>query len=48
LKADECVRENNQRYAEAEAQAALKPKLPMSGFTSFVMSKVIEQGGNDD
>jgi ATP-dependent 26S proteasome regulatory subunit len=48
LKAVEGVRENKQRYAEAEAQAALKPKLPMAGWTSFMMSKVIEQGGNDN
>jgi hypothetical protein len=31
----EGVRENKQRYAEAEAQAMLKPKPSMSGITSF-------------
>src|SRR6266446_8194649 len=37
LKAVEGVRENKQRYAEAEAQAALKPKLPFSGFSSYMV-----------
>jgi hypothetical protein len=31
------LRENKQRYAEAEAQAALKPKLPFTGFTSYMV-----------
>jgi transitional endoplasmic reticulum ATPase len=36
LKAVEGVRENKQRFAEAEAQAALKPKSPLAGFGSFM------------
>ena len=47
LKAVEGVRENKQRFAEAEAHAAMKPKFPMPGFSSFVMSK-FAQPGNDD
>jgi len=47
LKAVEGVRENKQRFAEAEAQAAMRPKMPMSGFSSFVMSKFI-RGGDDE
>ena len=46
IKAVEGVRQNKQRYAEAEAQAALKPKLPMAGFSSFVMSKFIAGEGD--
>ena len=48
LKAVEGVRDNKQRFAEAEAHAALKPKLPMTGFSSFVMSKFIGQGGDEE
>jgi len=48
LKAVEGVRENKQRFAEAEAQTALKPKGPMAGFSSFVLSKVIEQGREEE
>jgi ATP-dependent 26S proteasome regulatory subunit len=48
LKAVEGVRENKQRYAEAEAQAGLKPKLPMAGFSSFVMSKLIAGEGDGE
>jgi len=48
FEAVEGVRENKKRYAEAEAQAALKPKLPMAGFPSFVMSKVIGQEGDGE
>ena len=47
LKAVEGVRENKQRFAEAEAQAALKPKLPIAGFTSYV-TRFIERGGGSD
>lgn len=47
LKAVEGVRENKQRFAEAEAQAAMKPKLPMSGFTSFVMRRFPKGDGAD-
>jgi hypothetical protein len=47
LKAVEGVRENKQRYAEAEAQALLKPKPSMSGISSFVMRQLSarESGG---
>jgi len=48
LKAVEGVRENKQRYAEAEAQAALKPKLPMAGFTSYVMQRFSGQGMDEE
>ena len=47
LKAVAGVRENKQRYAEAEAQAVLKPKLPMAGFTSYV-TRFIERGGGGE
>jgi len=41
------VRENKERYAEAEAQAALRPKSPLSGFMrSFISSQVIR--GDED
>jgi transitional endoplasmic reticulum ATPase len=43
LKAVEGVRENKQRFAEAEAQAALKPKLPMS-IDSFMMRSFVAGG----
>ena len=48
LKAVEGVRENKQRFAEAEAQAALKPKFPMPGFSSFVMSRISKLGDGDE
>ena len=48
LKAVDGVRENKQRYAEAEAQAALRPKMPMSGLTSYVMRSFIERQGDGD
>jgi ATP-dependent 26S proteasome regulatory subunit len=47
LKAVEGVRENKQRFAEAEAQAAMRPKMPMSGFSSFVMHS-FAKGANAD
>jgi len=47
LKAVEGVRENKQRYAEAEAQAALKPKSDMSGF-SYVMSRFSGPGSGNE
>ena len=40
LRAAEGVRENKQRFAEAEAQAALKPKFPMRGFSSFMFQQM--------
>jgi len=48
LKAVEGVLENKQRYAEAEAQAALRPKSSMAGFGSFMMSRFSKQGNDDD
>jgi ATP-dependent 26S proteasome regulatory subunit len=48
LKAVEGVRENKQRFAEAEAHAAMKPKFPMPGLSSFVMSRVIRQGKSEE
>jgi predicted ATPase len=48
LRAIEGVRENKQRYQEAEAAAALKPKMPLAGFTSYVMQSFAESGGGAD
>ena len=48
LKAVEGVRENKQRYADAEAQAALKPKSSMAGLTSFMMSSFRGRGGAEE
>ncbi len=48
LKAVEGVRENKQRFAEAEAQAALKPKLPMAGFTSYMMRSFSGREGDEE
>jgi ATP-dependent 26S proteasome regulatory subunit len=47
LQAVEGVRQNKQRYAEAEAQAALKPKEAMEGFTSYVMQTIAGGAGNE-
>ena len=48
LQAVEGVQENKQRYAEAEAAAIMKPKSPMAGLTSFMMSQVIQQQSDGD
>lgn len=48
LQAVEGVRENKQRFAEAEAQAAMKPKSPMAGFSSFVMRQMSKSAGNEE
>jgi SpoVK/Ycf46/Vps4 family AAA+-type ATPase len=48
LQAIEGVRENKQRFAEAEAQAAMKPKFPVAGFSSFVMSRMSKSSGDDE
>ena len=48
LKAVEGVRENKQRFAEAEAQAALKPKLPMAGFASYMMRSFSGREGDEE
>jgi transitional endoplasmic reticulum ATPase len=46
LMAVDGVRENKQRYAQAEAHAALTPKLPFKGFPSFLMSsQLFPEGG---
>jgi hypothetical protein len=48
ISAVEAVKENKQRYAEAEAQAVLRPKSPLSGFVhSFVTSQMLRQAGDD-
>jgi len=47
LKAAEGVRLNKQRFAEAEAQAAIKPKFPGGGFGSFVRS-FVSHGGEEE
>jgi len=47
VKAAEGVRENKQRFAEAEAQAALKPKFPMAGFNSFMMRSFSTSGDEE-
>jgi ATP-dependent 26S proteasome regulatory subunit len=48
LKAVDGVRENKQRYADAEAQAALKPKSTMAGLTRYMMSTFAEAPGSDE
>jgi ATP-dependent 26S proteasome regulatory subunit len=48
LKAVDGVRENKQRYADAEAQAALKPKSAMAGLTRYMMSTFAEAPGSDE
>jgi SpoVK/Ycf46/Vps4 family AAA+-type ATPase len=48
LKAVEGVRQNKQRYLEAEAQAALKPKLPMPGFASYLMNSFAGKSGDGE
>jgi transitional endoplasmic reticulum ATPase len=48
LNAVESVRENKQRFAEAEAQSAMKVKLPTGGFSSFAISKMFGRMGADD
>lgn len=48
LKAIEGVRENKQRFAEAEAQAAMRPKMPVAGFSSFVMSNIARSNSSDE
>jgi transitional endoplasmic reticulum ATPase len=48
LKAVEGVRENKQRYAEAEAQALLKPKLSGSGMANFFMHHIQAEVGGEE
>ena len=49
LEAVEGVRENKQRFAEAEAQAILKPKFPMGGFSaSYVMRNFTGHAGGEE
>jgi ATP-dependent 26S proteasome regulatory subunit len=48
LNAIEAVKQNKQHYAEAEAQALMRPKSPMAGFMrSFVATRMFK-GGDDD
>jgi transitional endoplasmic reticulum ATPase len=42
------VRENKKRYAEAEAQALLKPKPARAGLASFAMHQILTGGGGDE
>jgi hypothetical protein len=46
LKAVESVRENKRRYAEAEAQAALKANQPRRGL-NFALMQQFEEGGSE-
>jgi ATP-dependent 26S proteasome regulatory subunit len=48
MRAVEAVRENKERYAEAEAQAALRPKNSMSGFMSSFISSGITRGDDEE
>jgi len=47
LKAVDGVRENKQRYVEAEVQAGLKPKSSMAGFANYLM-RTFPGGAGDD
>ena len=48
LKAVEGVRENKQRFAEAEAQAMLKPKPGRAGMAHFFMQQFSANEGGDE
>jgi transitional endoplasmic reticulum ATPase len=48
LKAVAGVRDNKQRYAEAEAQAMMKPKPAMAGLANFFMHNISASGGGDE
>jgi len=48
LKAVESVQENKQRYADAEAQAMLKPKSPLAAFSSMVMHNISSRGDDNE
>jgi SpoVK/Ycf46/Vps4 family AAA+-type ATPase len=48
LKAVDGVRENKQRYAQAEAQAAMKPKMSLGDFGGFMMRTVSRDGGDEE
>jgi transitional endoplasmic reticulum ATPase len=47
LKAVEGVRENKQRFAEAEAQSMLKPKASSASFARFAMRGIRASGGGN-
>jgi SpoVK/Ycf46/Vps4 family AAA+-type ATPase len=47
LKAVEGVRDNKQRFAEAEAQAMLKPKPSRAGFASYFMHQIAAGGSGE-
>jgi transitional endoplasmic reticulum ATPase len=48
LKAVEGVRENKERYMQAEAQAAIKPHMPMNAFAkNIARSFVMRMGGEE-
>jgi hypothetical protein len=44
----EGVRENKERFAEAEARAAQKPQFPMPGFSGFPARTFIQRTDEDD
>jgi transitional endoplasmic reticulum ATPase len=48
LKAVEGVRENKQRFAEAEAQAMMKQRPSSPDFSNFIMHNIVASGGGDD
>jgi len=48
LKAVEGVRENKQRFAEAESQAMMKPKQSSAGFANLVLHNILAKGGGND
>lgn len=48
MRAVDAVKENKERYAEAEAHAALRPKFPMPEFMSSFVSSQIIRGDEDE
>jgi transitional endoplasmic reticulum ATPase len=48
MRSVEAVKENKDRYAEAEAQAALRPKSPMAGFLNSFISSQVVRGDEDE
>ena len=48
LQAVKSVQENKERYAQAAAQAALKPKLPADGFAQFMMNAMSRKSSDGE
>ncbi len=49
VRASEAVKQNKQHYAAAEAQALMRPKSPLAGFfSSVVTEQMMKQGNNED